>query len=120
MGASAWYGHWLGRVEDLRGRVAPFWGSRPAEVALLPSTSAALAVVSESVRPEGRNRVVCTELDFPTLLYQWAVKPEIELVVLKSRDGVASTPSSSPRPWTSARSSWPRATCASAPGQCRT
>jgi kynureninase len=88
LGASAWYGHWLGRIEDLRGRVARFWGSEPTEVALLPSTSAALSVVAESVRPGARNRVVVTELDFPTLAYQWAVKPEIELVVLKSRDGM--------------------------------
>ena len=89
MGASAWYTHWLGRVEELRGRVAAFLGTRPRELALLPTTSAALSMVSESVRPEWRNRVVCTELDFPTLVYQWAVKPEIELVVLRSEDGVS-------------------------------
>ena len=40
----------------------------------------------------GRNRVVCTELDFPTLAYQWAVKPDIELVVLESPDGVRIDP----------------------------
>jgi len=39
-----------------------------------------------------RNRVVCTELDFPTLAYQWKVKPEVELVVLESRDGVGVDP----------------------------
>jgi kynureninase len=89
MGASAWYHHWLGRVEELRTRVARFWGSSPAEVALLPSTSAALSAIAESVPHEGRTRVVCTELDFPTLVYQWVVKPEIELVVLESRDGVS-------------------------------
>jgi len=88
MGASAWYEHWLGRVEELRARVAAFWGSAPGEVALLPSTSAALSVVSESMPRSDRNRVVCTELDFPTLAYQWAVKPEIELVVLESEDGI--------------------------------
>jgi len=88
MGASAWYEHWLGRVEDLRNRVARFWGSETEEVALLPSTSAALSVLAESVAPNDRNRVVCTELDFPTLVYQWAVKPDVELVVLESRDGV--------------------------------
>jgi kynureninase len=92
MGASAWYRHWLGRIEDLRGRVASFWGSRVEEVALLPSTSAALSVVSESVPRGERNRVVCTELDFPTLLYQWAVKPDVELVVLESPDGVTVRP----------------------------
>jgi kynureninase len=92
MGASAWYEHWLGRIEELRVRVAAFWGSATGEVALLPSTSAALSVVSESVRADGRNRVVCTELDFPTLAYQWAVKPEIELVVLESPDGIRIDP----------------------------
>jgi selenocysteine lyase/cysteine desulfurase len=92
MGASAWYGHWLGRVEDLRGRVAAFWGADARETALLPSTSVALAVVAESVKVGGRNKVVCSELDFPTLAYQWAVKPEIELVVLKSPDGIRMDP----------------------------
>lgn len=88
LGAAAWHGHWLGRVEDLRSRVAAFWGSTPEEVALLPSTSAALAMVTESIPVGKRDRVVCTELDFPTLAYQWAVKPEIELVILRSEDGV--------------------------------
>lgn len=92
MGASAWYEHWLGRIEELRGRVAGFWGASPAETALLPSTSVALSVIAESVKPGSRNRVVCSELDFPTLAYQWAVKPEIELVVLRSPDGVRMDP----------------------------
>ncbi len=92
MGASAWYGHWLGRVEDLRGRVAAFLDTTPRELALLPSTSAALSMIAESIPPEGRTRVVCTELDFPTLAYQWAVKPEIELVVLRSEDGIGIDP----------------------------
>lgn len=92
MGASAWYEHWLGRIEQLRGRVAAFWGATPAETALLPSTSVALSVIAESVRPGARNRVICSELDFPTLAYQWAVKPEIELVVLRSPDGIRMDP----------------------------
>ncbi|MGB0543320.1 MAG: aminotransferase class V-fold PLP-dependent enzyme [Longimicrobiales bacterium] len=92
MGASAWYTHWLGRVEDLRGRVSTFLGTTTRELALLPSTSTALAAVTESVDAAGRNRVVCTELDFPTLAYQWAVKPELEMVVLKSPDGVRIDP----------------------------
>ncbi|HEX9710289.1 MAG TPA: hypothetical protein VGB42_10040, partial [Candidatus Thermoplasmatota archaeon] len=33
MGASAWYEHWLGRIEELRARVAAFWGSGLDEVA---------------------------------------------------------------------------------------
>ncbi len=93
MGASAWYEHWMGRLDELRKRVASLHGARHPEVALLPSTSAALSVVAEAVPPSpGRTRVVCTELDFPTLAYQWAVKPEIELVVLRSDDGVGIDP----------------------------
>lgn len=92
MGASAWYGHWLGRIEELRARVATFLGATPRELALLPTTSTALAAVTESARAHGRTRVVCTELDFPTLPYQWAVKREFETVVLKSPDGVRIDP----------------------------
>jgi len=92
MGASAWYGPWWERLADLRSRVAAFLGTAPGQLALLPSTSAALSVIAESVQYGKRNRVVCTELDFPTLAYQWAVKPEVELVVLPSHDGVRVDP----------------------------
>lgn len=92
MGASAWYGRWLGRIEELRGRVAALLGATTRETALLPSTSTALSVVAESVPVGDRNRVVCSNLDFPTLAYQWAVKPEVELVVVESEDGVGVDP----------------------------
>jgi len=92
MGASAWYEHWLGRIEDLRVRVAALHGASPECMALMPSTSVALSVVAESVPRGNRNRVVCTELDFPTLIYQWQVRPDIELVVLPSPDGVRIDP----------------------------
>lgn len=92
MGASAWYRHWLGRVEDLRGRVASFLGATPRELALLPSTSTALAAVHEAVEAKGRNRIICTELDFPTLAYTWAVRPDFEVVILRSEDGIGIDP----------------------------
>ncbi len=92
MGASAWYEHWMGRLDQLRERVATLHGAGATEIALLPSTSAALTVVAESVPTRGRNRVVCTTLDFPTLPYQWLVKPEIEVVFLDSHDGVGIDP----------------------------
>ena len=91
-GASAWYGPWCEKLEDLRSRVSRFLGATPGQLALLPSTSAALSVIAESVDYSRRNRVVCTELDFPTLAYQWAVKPDVELVVLPSHDGVRVAP----------------------------
>ena len=92
MGAAAWYEHWLGAVETLRGRVAPFLGAETEELALLPSTSAALSVVAESVDYSRRPKVITTELDFPTVAYQWRVKPEAEVVVLPSHDGIGVDP----------------------------
>lgn len=91
MGASAWYEHWLGRMALLRERVEHFLGGAPGSVALVPSTSAAFSSVAESVPgaiDAGRNKVVCSELDFPTLAYQWTVKPEIEVEILPSSDGI--------------------------------
>ena len=95
MGASAWYEHWLGKTDLLRSRVEGFLGGAPGSIALVPSTSAALSTVAESVHKAaagGRNRVVCSELDFPTLGYQWAVKPDIEVVILPSHDGIGMDP----------------------------
>lgn len=88
MGASAWFEHWLDRLEQLRRQVAGFLEAPEGSIALTPSTSSALSVVAESVSYEDRPRVVTTELDFPTLAYQWMAKPEVEVVVLESPDGV--------------------------------
>ena len=107
MGASAWYGHWLARVEELRDRIAALWDSRKEEVALLPTASTALATVAHAVKKAESNRVsstvssccgprrfkvVCTELDFPTLAFQWAVQDDVELVMLESEDGIGIDP----------------------------
>ena len=91
MGASAWYEHWLGRCALLRTRMEVFLGAEPGSLALTPSTSSAISVVAESLprnRAAGRNRIVCSELDFPTLAYQWLVKPDVDVVILPSHDGV--------------------------------
>ncbi len=87
-GASAWYEHWWGLLAELRGRVETMFGAPAGTVALMPSTSACLAAVSSSLDWTKRNRIVTTELDFPTLLYQWKVRPDAEMVVLESHDGV--------------------------------
>jgi kynureninase len=91
-GASAWYEHWMGRLQGLRGQVATFMGAGAHELALSPSTSVALASVAESVDWTKRPRVVIGSLDFPTLGYQFAARPEVELVVVPSDDGVGIDP----------------------------
>ncbi len=88
MGASAWYELWLGRLADLRGRVAELWNARPGEIGLMPSVSAALSSISSAVDYRTRNRVVVADLDFPTQIYQWMVKPGVEIVRVPSDDGI--------------------------------
>ena len=87
-GASAWYDHWWGLLGELRGRVETLCAAPAGTVALMPSTSACLAAISSSLDWTKRNRIVTTELDFPTLLYQWKVRPDAEMVVLRSPDGI--------------------------------
>ncbi len=92
-GASAWYETWMGRLSELRGRVAGMLAADEAEIALGASVSAALSVIASAIdhRPP-RNRVVVAELDFPTLAYQWMARPGVEVVRVPSDDGVGIDP----------------------------
>ncbi len=86
-GASAWYETWMGRLAELRGRVAAMLGGREPEIALAASVSAALSVIASAL-DYGRNRVVVAELDFPTIAYQWRARSDVEVVTVPSDDGV--------------------------------
>ncbi len=93
-GASAWYETWMGRLAELRGRVATMIGAREHEIALSASVSAALAVIAsavdyrrETTSGHRRNRVVVSDLDFPTLAYQWMARSDVEVVRVPSDDG---------------------------------
>ena len=91
-GAAAWYDRWLDALDGLRDRFARVIGARKEEVALAPSVSVALSSLASSLDYVARPRVVYSELDFPTVAYQWAVKPEVERVVVPSADGVTVDP----------------------------
>lgn len=91
-GASAWYETWVGRLAELRSRVGAMIGAARDDVALCASTSAALATLGSAFDYSRRNRVVIAELDFPTVAYQWMVRPGVELVRVPSDDGVAIDP----------------------------
>lgn len=91
-GASAWYETWTCRLDELRARVAAFINADRAEVALAASTSAGLSVIASALDYGRRNRVVLAELDFPTVAYQWLVKPGVEVVRVPSDDGTAIDP----------------------------
>ena len=90
LGASAWYDLWLGKLEQVRAALGRTVGAAPATIALLPSISAGLAAVAGSVDFRRRNRVVVTELDFPTLCYPFLSRERtgLEVVMVESPDGI--------------------------------
>ena len=85
-GASAWYDLWLDRLDELRGRVATMLGADAPEIALAASVSAALTPIASAVDYRHRPKVVCAELDFPTLAYQWMARPGVNVVRVPSDD----------------------------------
>jgi kynureninase len=91
-GASAWYEIWLGRIADLRRRVAAMLGASDRELAITHSTSTALSSIASAIDYTRRNRVVVAELDFPTLAYQWMIRPGVEVVHVPSDDGATVSP----------------------------
>ena len=91
-GASAWYGTWIGRLGELRGRVAGMLNATTAEVALTASVSAGLASFASALHYRKRPRVVVSDLDFPTLSYAWRARPDVEVVSVPSDDGFTIDP----------------------------
>jgi kynureninase len=91
-GASAWYETWLGRLAELRGRVGTMLGAGDDEVAFSASVSAALSVIGSTLDYRRRPKVVCAELDFPTIAYQWMARPDVEVVLVPSDDGATIDP----------------------------
>ncbi len=91
-GATAWYSTWMGELDSLRERFARVIGADKEEVALAPSVSVALSSVASALDYAARPRVVFSELDFPTVAYQWAVKGGAERVIVPSPDGVSVPP----------------------------
>ncbi|HSH77746.1 MAG TPA: aminotransferase class V-fold PLP-dependent enzyme [Herpetosiphonaceae bacterium] len=87
-GASAWYATWLGEVATLRERFGRLVNAAPGTVAIHHSISSALSVVASCYPYAQRNRIITTALDFPTIPYQWLVKPGVEVVMLPSDDAI--------------------------------
>lgn len=90
LGAAAWYDRWLDRLDDVRAGFAATVGGRRREVALMPSVSAALTAVAGALEFGERPRVVVSELDFPTVPYQFLSRRRrgVEVEIVESPDGI--------------------------------
>jgi len=92
LGASAWYEVWISALDALRAKVARVLGAKKEEIALAPSVSVALSAVASALDYAERPRVVLSDMEFPTLAYQWGVKPGVKRAFVPSEDGIRVSP----------------------------
>lgn len=92
-GVRAWQEAWWempGRVAD---EVAPLIGASAGEMVMIPNVSLAQATILSSLTYAApRNRIVMTELDFPSVRYVYdhlATRLGAEVVVVPSDDGIS-------------------------------
>ncbi len=89
-GAHAWYDIWLGEIAEIRQKFATLIGAQLHEVAIAPSVSVALSTIATALDYSQRNKIVFSDMDFPTLAYQWLVKQRlgIECQAVESPDRI--------------------------------
>lgn len=91
-GASAWYSSWMEELAALRASFARLIHAKPEEVALAPNVSVALGSIASCINYGLKPKVVTSDLDFPTIAYQWMVRPDVKLDFVPSPDGVTLPP----------------------------
>ncbi|HEX2680738.1 MAG TPA: aminotransferase class V-fold PLP-dependent enzyme [Candidatus Dormibacteraeota bacterium] len=92
-GTPVWYSDWLPLLERFRGRVGELLAAPAGSTAIAPSVSVALTTLATGLPlPQGRNRVLIGELDFPTIGHQWLSRPQFEVVFVPSADGMTIPP----------------------------
>jgi selenocysteine lyase/cysteine desulfurase len=62
---------WMEAYEALRGAFARFINAQPEEVAIVTSASAGINPIANALSFDGRNRVVLSEYEFPTMAHIW-------------------------------------------------
>jgi kynureninase len=93
LGVKAWTRGWWEKPVDVGNEIAPLVNAGDGEVVMMPNvTIAQTAVLSSIDFPKGRDTVVMTELDFPSVRYAYAEMAErfgARVVVVRSDDGIS-------------------------------
>ncbi len=93
LGVRAWASGWWEMPVKVGDEIAPLIGARDGEVAMVPNVSIAQAQVFSALRYDhGRDTIVMTEMDFPSVRYvydQLATRLGARIVVVPSRDGIS-------------------------------
>ena len=92
LGVRAWANGWWEMPVEVGNEIAPLLGAGPGEVAMVPNVSLGQAAILSALDYRApRDRIVMTELDFPSVRYvydQLAPKLGATVVVVPSDDGV--------------------------------
>jgi kynureninase len=93
LGVRAWAKGWWEMPVSVGDEIAPLIGAGPGEVAMLPNvTIAQTSVLSALDYSNGRDAIVMTDLDFPSVRYvydQLATRLGARIVVVPSDDGIS-------------------------------
>lgn len=65
------WGQWVQVYEELRAAFARFIHAQPDEVAIVTSASAGINPIASALAFDGRNKVVMSEFEFPTMGHIW-------------------------------------------------
>ncbi len=92
LGVRAWAQGWWEMPVRVGDEIAPLLGARSGEVAMVPTVTVAQAQIISALRYDGgRDTIVMTELDFPSVRYVYdelATRLGARIVVVPSRDGI--------------------------------
>ena len=92
LGVKAWNRGWWERPVEVGNEIAPLINADSGEIVMMPNvTIAQTAVLSAIDFPKGRDTVVMTDLDFPSVRYAYeemARRLGARMVVVKSEDGL--------------------------------
>jgi kynureninase len=82
---------WLERYEEMFSLIETLLNASPGSVALTPTATAAQAAIAAAIEPNPqRNRIIITDLDFPSCRYLWTsqVQRGFEIVQIGATDGM--------------------------------
>ena len=92
LGVKAWNKGWWEMPVNVGNEIAPLINAGEGEVAMMPNVTIAQTAVLSAIDFSGkRNRIVMTELDFPSVRYAYAEMAKrlgAKVVVVKSDDGI--------------------------------
>ncbi|HEX9560548.1 MAG TPA: aminotransferase class V-fold PLP-dependent enzyme [Candidatus Dormibacteraeota bacterium] len=92
-GTPVWFSDWLPLLGRLRAGVGGLLNAPQGSTAIAPSVSVALTTLASGLPlPQGRNKILIGELDFPTIGHQWLSRPEFEVEFVPSADGMTIPP----------------------------